>query len=1417
MASTRIGVLGPLTVDGNGGGLAPRDRVVLAALASRPGEGVSAEMLAEALWGEQPPTSWRKVVPGCVMRLRRVLGADTIVTVPGGYRLVVPGDEVDAQRFERLVGRAQQLLTLGEPERAAHLATEALGLWRGRPLGDLDGWDSGQIEAARLEELRREAEELHLDAALAAGRYRDVLAEAQARVAEAPLRERRWALLATAQYQAGRQGEALRTLHRARTVLATELGIDPGPDLVALEQAILRQDPSLAAHDARPEPAATCPYPGLIAYDVGDADGFFGRDADVAECLRRLASVGVLAVVGPSGSGKSSLVRAGVAAALVRDGRRVVIVSPGAHPMEALSAVRDRGPDPVLVVDQCEQAVSLCSDTGERSQFFAALAEQALGAPVVVAMRADRLGDATTQPEFARLVERGLHLLGPMAEPELRAAIEGPAHQAGLLLEAGLTDLLVREVEGEPGALPLLCHALHQTWERREGRTLTVAGYQAAGGIRGALSRTAEEVYEQVPPERRADLRDLLLRLVESSIDGDPVSTPVPRRSLVTDPEHEHLVDLLVDARLVTSDDGVIALSHESLARAWPRLRGWLDDDADGQRVLRHLSGAAVAWDSMGRPDTELYRGVRLRTTVEWRERTRPTLTDTERDFLDDGRRQADAEAGRQRRTRRRRRGLVAAVAVLVVAAALTGVLAVRQAEQARVAAVTADARRASSLSRDADAVDEALLLAVEAVGLEDSPEARASLLAALSRNPALMGSYRHDTGTPTNLSSPVVAVAPDGETLIAGDGATAAAHDPDTLDVAQPLDASPSSVVYRPDGEQLAVSTHTFTSNTGYDVVLDTIPVRLLNAATLEPEPVQLGGWPAGAVHAWDLDYSADGRRLAALLCVMHDVYAWDFTCTATVWDPARPERPVRSIPVSRPHRRAWRASLSADGSLLYVGSYDPALEVYDVATGALLRSIALTPDLAAGSHAEPWGDTLEISPDGTTVAVRDLNDVVLLDADTLTEQERLTGHTQPVHALEFSHDGTRLASGSADGAIIVWDLATGYQVEQLRGHAERVRALAFGPDDDALYSVADDRVLLVWDLRGDRRFIPRLATIPGPNFTLVALPAPDGEAVAYLESPIGGGGHTVRFLDVAAGRLGEAIVTDRAISGPGWRPGGFEEFATADDEGFVRVWDWRRGTLTEEQQVTSAPIAFLGYTPDGSEIVGLDGAPSIFRVDADTLEPIGEHIPLEQDTETRGERSANPSAFVTVGPDGRTAFAEVGANLALVDLVEGRVLRQLDLGLGAARFGVSPDGRRLAVTANTGEVGLLELEDGTWIRPPIVAHPAFALGATWAPDGTVFATSGGDGRVILWDGRTAERLATVLPGHPNSWAFSRFLPDGHTLIIATTDHEVFTWDTRPESWVERACAVAGRNFTTDEWTVAFGDRPYRRTCPTD
>src|SRR6478752_1327442 len=207
-----IEVLGPLSVDGDAGVLAPRERAVLAALVVHRGDVVPAETLADAWWRERPPPTWHKAIQGCILQLRKVLGAAAIETRSRGYRLVVPPNDIDACRFVGQLTRAQELLSLGEPDRAAHVTGDALELWHGRALIDVESWEPGRVEAQRLEELRLDAEELWIDVALRCGRHREVLAEAQARVAEHPSREHRWALLALAQYQAGRQGDALRTL-----------------------------------------------------------------------------------------------------------------------------------------------------------------------------------------------------------------------------------------------------------------------------------------------------------------------------------------------------------------------------------------------------------------------------------------------------------------------------------------------------------------------------------------------------------------------------------------------------------------------------------------------------------------------------------------------------------------------------------------------------------------------------------------------------------------------------------------------------------------------------------------------------------------------------------------------------------------------------------------------------------------------------------------------------------------------------------------------------------------------------------------------------------------------------------------------------------------------------------------------------
>ena len=920
-----ISVLGPLTLDDSAPRLSPRETRVLAALAVAGDESLSADQLSEVVWGDTPPASWHKNLQTCVVRLRKVLGPEAIETTGHGYQLTLPVDAVDARRFEALATRGHELLELGEADRATYVLGQALALWRGRPYIELEDWEPGSLEASRLSELHLDAQEWWLEASVQAGRHREILAQAQTLANAAPLRERRWELLAMAQYRAGRQGEALRTISTVRRRLVEELGIDPGPGLGELEQAILRQDPDLDNAEARQRPGDACPYLGLMAYDVDDNEGFFGRDRDIRLSHERLEAQGVLAVLGPSGSGKSSLVRAGIVATLAREGQHCDVLTPGRNPVGALPPPRTSGKPRPLVVDQAEELFSLCHDQAERERFVQLLADHAEAAPLVLVLRADRMGDVSAHPVLAQLVERGLYVLPAMSPEDLRAAIEGPARQAGLIVEPGLTDLLVREVENEPGALPLLSHALRETWLRREGRTLTVAGYQASGGIRGAVAQSAESLYGELDPDQRRALHDLLLRLVFPGTEGEPVRSRLPRRQVVTHPSQDELVDRLVRSRLVTSDDGFVEIAHEALARAWPRLRGWLEDDIEGQRILHHLSATAEAWDSLGRPPSELYRGVRLAHALEWHEQPHPELTATEQEFLDAGANLAEAEersaaeqAKRQSRLIRRLRIVLSAAVVLLVLALIAGAIAVMQsnraarhaadaraaADSARQAAVSADARRVGARSQLTDDISLSLLLAAAGARLDDSPETRVHLLTALEKHSTLVRSAPPEGGYLENFD-----VSRDGRWIAGSDDQNRMhLYDAATNRLLRSYDAGrPSGFMiarFSPDSRQLAVILEGSKS---------TEPVRLLDPNTMQPTTKLSfpGNKPVWGV---DVQFSADGRYLAATV----QTAEWAGRETvgapgyAVVWDLRSPStHPSGCLPEPRP--RGWRSARTA------------------------------------------------------------------------------------------------------------------------------------------------------------------------------------------------------------------------------------------------------------------------------------------------------------------------------------------------------------------------------------------------------------------------------------------------------------------------------------------------------------------------
>ncbi len=375
-------------------------------------------------------------------------------------------------------------------------------------------------------------------------------------------------------------------------------------------------------------------------------------------------------MIGASGSGKSSLVRAGVIPAL-RKGRTLLdgsqppegsenwhvhVITPTAHPIEALALELTRNSESVtaaatlmddmlqdsrslalylarqypkehilLVLDQFEELFTLCRDEFEREAFI----DNLLGTiqpggeriTLILTLRADFYAHLAQYPELRDAVAQQQEYIGPMTMEELRRAIEEPARRAHWEFEPGLVDLILRDVGEEPGALPLLSHALLETWKRRAGHTLTLKGYADAGGVRGAIAHTAETLYQSLSAEEQAIARDIFLRLTELGEGTEDTRRRASFDELVSHAEDRRstpVLNALADARLVTLSEDTAEVAHEALIREWPTLREWLNQDREGLKLHRRLTEAAYEWELLGRDPGAFYRGAHLAQAREW-------------------------------------------------------------------------------------------------------------------------------------------------------------------------------------------------------------------------------------------------------------------------------------------------------------------------------------------------------------------------------------------------------------------------------------------------------------------------------------------------------------------------------------------------------------------------------------------------------------------------------------------------------------------------------------------------------------------------------------------------------------------------------------------------------------------------------
>jgi WD40 repeat protein len=1237
----------------------------------------------------------------------------------------------------------------------------------------------------------------------------------------------------------------VRELARAGEVLVSEttaeivrVGLPPGLDLMRLGSHRLQaldstDDVSAVVADgvATPPDPTRSPYPGLTPFNIDHADLFVGREVVVERCHALFDERGFIAIVGASGSGKTSLAVAGLAPRL----GDVAIIRPGSDPVDALERAHlDDHPNHVLVVDQLEELVTLCDDQVMRIRFV----EAALAHPggTVVTVRADLYGELAGLAELAERLAESQVLLGPMDEADLVRAIEEPARRCGLEVEPGLAEVIVRELGPAPGALPLLGHALHETWLRRDGRTLTLEAYRAAGGVDSAIASTADRALASLDEAHRVVARQVLLRMVELRRDGEDARRWAPRRELLElEPSVAPVVvQVLADARLLVLDGDQVTVAHEALLRAWPTLRRWIVVERTDLLARQDLRVDAERWVAAGRSDTDLYRGARLDAALAVA--SRGGLTHQDAAFVDAGRLQRDRELAEARRRTRRLRVLAGVATVLAVVAATVGVVALVQredAQQARAAAegsaaraaeaatvaevqsaaadeqadranaeaerandeaqrASEEAERASEEARRADAEANrarAQALAASAVSAIDEDPSLAKLLAVASATAAeptmetistLLRAWAADRVTarpgPTyDLSVQAVDIDPRGR-WIAVAGAGVAEGSGKAVDVVD-LATDSTAWKFEVDEPSAWVVSPRFTPDGEHLVAgvfwdphhRDRIPPLASGGPIVDPPPGLVG------IRIWDADTGE--------LVEHHDVgrcggYPSAVSATHVL---------VRTLHGPAEAREAcdWRSDRSGGT----VGA-----ELVDRRTGE--RRL-----LSQNARYHQRGTAM--SRDGTTIAYDDIDAVagrheaVVADASTGEQLLRFMPDFAQRHVVRaLSHDGSLLLFG--DRPIQVWDVATGEQVATFDGHQGGSLYATFVPPTRTVLSTGADGTMREWDAEtGEEiRVYPGIAEGP-------IAATPDGLVLTIGHA---GGNNTTPTLIETRDRseLGAVDTCTGQVASDSLRVVGalavFHTMCEGDRSATTYVVDIEAQRVLHTLTGHQAPA--LAVSPDGTRFVRQEGEGTTYgplairdlRTGAAiaTLEGLctwDESSPLPPDQQDGCATSPEQPFAVRASrlkwsPDGTMIAAASGTTVVVWDADTGLMLYadapEPDR-IQVADVMFSPDSSEIITTSNDNRGRIISTR--TW-DVVAVDNGGTALGLVgFSPDGSnllvasqLMAHTGG--ALHLFDIAAQQVAITRSDIHEGSLRSAVMSPDSRLVATAASDGTVRVWD---------------------------------------
>ncbi len=1174
------------------------------------------------------------------------------------------------------------------------------------------------------------------------------------------------------------------------------------------------------------------PYVGLEAFQESNKGVFFGRQRLIESLVAQLKDNRLLALVGPSGSGKSSVVRAGLVATLKGGAlpgseawTYLPPMVPGAQPLVALARLAQQMAgdtsgrlqpqaaflktpgqllqaatrNSVVIVDQFEEVFTLCGDDRVRTAFvdnLVALA-QAPGARhvVILTLRTDFEGQVARLTAFQPLFEKALVRVTPLNAAEIREAIEGPANLVGLKFEEGMVEALINDVLGEPAALPLLQFTLLKLWEARDRNRVTWTAYRRLGGGRQALSNSADAFYRQLLPEEQMTARRILLRLVRPGEGLEVTSNRIQRGRLYYKAEArdriDRVLDKLIQARLLhrtpgeTNADDQIEVAHEALVRNWPTLIAWLEEERQHIRERNRLTTAAEQWQLRGRDPSALWRGALLEEAAHYTDRN-----ELESEFI------------------------AAGQAVVAAAAAAERAAHERELDAARKLAA-AEKRRAEEQAQSASRLRRfnRLLTGLGVIALLAAAFACVFALAA-----AFFGFQSGQNATTAQKNAAAAQAASTQAVTEKGiaEGERDRADAQAQLALARQLSAQ--SVALSNYQLDLALLLGLEANR-----ITDTVATRssLLNALSLSSQlEARLGD------HAGTVAGVAFSPKESLLASASYDrsIILWDANGDHFVSrNPTDCGCPVTSV------------AFSPDGKILAAGS--------DKQVFLLSNLNSSTPSKITLTDYPNWVRTVAFSPDGKTVAAAgDDSSIYLWDlASQKLLGSPLSGHKQLIWSIAFSPDGTMLASGSQDGTIRLWDVASGRQLggpvasqtdpvlsvafspdgailatgggdnmiwlwnvasrkaigDPLANHSAPVRSVAFSPDGTMLASGSEDTTVALWDVATHALLGQPLIGHTGRVATVAF--SPDGKRLASGSED----SQVILWDIIARSQLRQVISGGNGLGlGVGFKPGSQDPILAASGDRKIVVWNLASNPpASQSLQGHSASVSPLVFSPDGTVLASNSCAHStdtgctqgeIFLWDM-TVDPptIKQRLDGSASGASGMAFSADSARLVAANVDNAIVFWDVASGQPVGDPVT-RYQAPVD------SLAISPDGRWLAVgrhEADAGKIaGTIDLWDLT-ANPPRLsqsvpnAHSSAVLTLAFSPDDKLLASAGGDRKIVIWDVTqpTDIKLIHNLFGHVRAVNSVAFSPDGRQLASGSDDKAVILWDVATGSLVGR------------------------------